>query len=166
MGIRQSDPRLKNMLRVLDRLSTNGRLEKLRLDAATFRTVMNENIVLITTAFQNRMVIPAFDSLSDYITDIYNRIKPNKEGEVSQSLPQFADANPNHFGISVCTIDGQRFSIGDVETPFCLQSIWKPITYGITLSELSEEQVHSYQGREPSGRKMDDIALDYNSKTF
>ena len=33
------------------------------------------------------------------------------------------------------------------------------------MSELSEEEVHKYQGREPSGRKMDDIALDYNSKT-
>ena len=38
-----------------------------------------------------------------------------------------------------------------------------PITYGITLHELGVEQVHKYQGREPSGRKMDDIALDYNS---
>ena len=40
----------------------------------------------------------------------------------------------------------------------------KPITYGITLSELTEEEVHKYQGREPSGRKTDDIVLDYNSK--
>ena len=38
----------------------------------------------------------------------------------------------------------------------------KPITYGITLSELTEEEVHKYQGREPSGRKTDDIVLDYN----
>lgn len=164
MGIRQTDPRLKNMLRVLDRLSTNGKIERLRLDAGTFRTVMNENIVLITKAFQNRMVIPAFESLCDVITQIYHKIKPNSEGEVSNHLPQFTMANPENFGISVCTIDGQRFDVGDVHVPFCLQSIWKPITYGITMSELSEEEVHRYQGREPSGRKMDDIALDYNSE--
>ena len=39
-----------------------------------------------------------------------------------------------------------------------------PVTYGITLNELGEETVHKYQGKEPSGRKTDDIALDYNSK--
>ena len=39
-----------------------------------------------------------------------------------------------------------------------------PVTYGITLNELGEETVHKYQGKEPSGRKIDDIALDHHSK--
>lgn len=57
-----------------------------------------------------------------------------------------------------------RFSIGDVKTPFSLQAISKPITYAVTMSELGEEVVHKYQGREPSGRKINEIVLDYNSK--
>lgn len=166
MGIRQTDPRLKNMIQLLNKLSINGNIDRLRLDANTFRTVMNENIVLITAAFQNRMVIPAFESLCDKITEIYEKCKQTKDGKVFDSLPQFSQANPDHFGISVCTIDGQRFSIGNVEQPFCLQSICKPITYGITMSELSQEEVHKYQGREPSGRKMDEIVLDTNNKPF
>jgi len=40
----------------------------------------------------------------------------------------------------------------------------KPITYAVTLSELGDEIVHKYQGREPSGRKINEIVLDYNSK--
>ena len=35
--------------------------------------------------------------------------------------------------------------------------------YGITLNELHEE-VHKYQGREPSGRQFGEIVLDANSK--
>jgi len=38
----------------------------------------------------------------------------------------------------------------------------RPITYGITLNELDGE-VHTYQGREPSGRKFGEIVLDQNS---
>ena len=53
------------------------------------------------------------------------------------------------------------YTIGVCSSSLCFS---KPITYGITLSELSEEEVHQYQGREPSGRKMDEIVLDYNSK--
>ena len=66
--------------------------------------------------------------------------------------------------LSVCTVDGQRFSIGDATTPFCMQSLARPITYGITLNELDGE-VHKFQGREPSGRKFGEIVLDKNRNT-
>ena len=75
MGIRQSDPRLKNMVKLLQKLTSNGNIDMLRLDSNTFRTVMNENIVLITAAFQNRMVIPAFETLCDHIGLIYEECK-------------------------------------------------------------------------------------------
>jgi glutaminase len=39
----------------------------------------------------------------------------------------------------------------------------KPITYSLTLEELGLETVHKYQGREPSGRMFNEIALDHNS---
>ena len=47
-------------------------VEQLRLDPVTFKTVLSENIVLITKAFRNQMVIPAFETFCENITDIYN----------------------------------------------------------------------------------------------
>jgi hypothetical protein len=41
----------------------------------------------------------------------------------------------------------------------------RPVTYGITVSELGEDKVHEFQGKEPSGRKQSAIALDINSKS-
>ena len=38
------------------------------------------------------------------------------------------------------------------------------MTYAVTMSELGEEIVHKYQGREPSGRNINEIVLDLNSK--
>ena len=40
----------------------------------------------------------------------------------------------------------------------------KPITYSLTLEELGTDEVHKYQGREPSGRMFNEIVLDHNSK--
>ena len=38
------------------------------------------------------------------------------------------------------------------------------ITYGICLNELGEKLVHKYEGREHSGRKFNEIALDHQSR--
>lgn len=165
-GIRKTDPRLRNMISILEKLKPPSLkdVEQLKLDPLSFKTVLNENIVLITKAFRNQMVIPAFEAFCESITEIYEKCKANKEGKVSDHIPQLANADPNKWGISVCTVDGQRFSIGDVEDQFSLQAISKPITYAVTMSELGEEVVHKYQGREPSGRKSNEIVLDYNNK--
>jgi len=42
---------------------------------------------------------------------------------VADFLPQLAQASSNQFGIAICTVDGQRFSIGDVDEPFSMQAI-------------------------------------------
>lgn len=78
-------------------------------------------------------------------------------------IPQLARMSPNFWGVSVCTIDGQRFSIGDVNVPFTLQSCSKPLTYAIALHLLGSDVVHKYVGQEPSGRNFNELVLDYNS---
>ena len=62
--------------------------------------------------------------------------------------------------MSVCTIDGQRFSLGNVKVPFTLQSVSKPFTYAVCLNELGPEVVHNYVSHEPSGRNFNEIVLD------
>ena len=52
--------------------------------------------------------------------------------------------------------------MGDSNTPFCIQSCSKPLTYGLAVSELGAETVHSYVGLEPSGRSFNELTLDHN----
>ena len=39
-----------------------------------------------------------------------------------------------------------------------------PILYAECLKQLGPDLVHKYQGKEPSGRRSNEIALDYDSK--
>ena len=39
-----------------------------------------------------------------------------------------------------------------------------PILYAECLKQLGSDFVHRYQGKEPSGRRSNEIALDYDSK--
>lgn len=153
-------------------------------------SVIAPNIVLISKAFRHQFVVPDFSNFTKDIEDIYWKCKSNTDGKVAAYIPQLARVNPDYWGVSVCTIDGQRFSIGDVNIPFTLQSCSKPLTYAIALEKLGQEvvrinsihffewefleivtkshanlfQVHQYVGQEPSGRNFNELILDYNSE--
>jgi len=47
---------------------------------------------------------------------------------VADYIPELANIDPNKFGISICTIEGKQFEIGDSDEYFCLQSCSKPLT--------------------------------------
>ena len=98
---------------------------------------------------------------------IISRCKSNTRGSVASYIPQLAKAmyssafcNTNfsfqysndNWGLSVCTVDGQRLSLGNVDTAFTLQSCSKPFTYGVCLQQLGHEHVHQYIGGDkPAG---------------
>ncbi|XP_067008657.2 glutaminase liver isoform, mitochondrial isoform X1 [Anabrus simplex] len=168
-GLRKNDPRLNELtenLKEVHRKSgmEGGSPETQKLDRETFRKVISANIVLISRAFRHQFIIPDFQGFTKYIEDFYWKCKPNTEGKVASYIPQLARMNPDYWGISVCTIDGQRFSIGDVNVPFTLQSCSKPLTYAIALEQLGADVVHQYIGQEPSGRNFNELVLDYNKK--
>lgn len=87
-----------------------------------FYSVVGQNIVLIAKAFRQQFIIPDFVGFIKDIEDIYWRCKTNTNGNVANYIPQLSRYSPDSWGISICTIDGQRYSIGDVDVPFTMQS--------------------------------------------
>lgn len=57
-----------------------------------------------------------------------------------------------------------RFSVGDVDVPFTIQSCSKPMSYAIALDSVGADTVHKYIGQEPSGRMFNELVLDFSSK--
>lgn len=104
--------------------------------------------MLISKAFRHQFVVPDFSNFTKDIEDIYWKCKTNADGKVAAYIPQLARVNPDYWGVSVCTIDGQRFSIGDVNIPFTLQSCSKPLVYAIALEKLGQEVVRIAKNRE------------------
>ena len=66
-------------------------------------------------------------------------VRLNESGNVASYIPQLAKVPPNKFGVSICTVDGQTFSIGDVNDSFCIQSCSKPVTYGLALEAHGQD---------------------------
>ena len=100
-------------------------------------------------------------NIKKFINTIYGNIINLESGKVADYIPQLAKVNPDLFGIGFCSIDGEMFTIGDVEQEFCLQSCCKPLNYCLarTLNYNSEVDVHNYVGYEPSGRAFNSFVL-------
>jgi glutaminase len=84
-------------------------------------------------------------------------------GAPAAYIPELAKANPAHFGIAVATVDGVAYCVGDATVPFTIQSISKPLVYGLALDDHGAELVDSKVGVEPSGEAFNAISLEPGS---
>ena len=98
--------------------------------------------------------------------DIYLNLLKNNEGNVANYIPQLEKINPDLFGISICTVNGDIINIGDTSEFFCLQSLSKPLSYCIARQYYSSEYVHSHVGYEPSGRSFNAFELNNNKLPY
>ena len=176
-GLKKDDPRLKEMFKNLKLYQEhqlmsqsspglngpNGQLLDCTRDS--FQQIVDHDIEIIKKIFSKLLIIPDFKSFTDDLTNIFNHCKKLDHGKPSDYLPQLQRmSGGKHWGMSVCTIDGQRFSLGDSTVPFTLQSVSNPFTYAMSLNQLGSEYVHKYIGREPSGDSTGAISLDKEKK--
>ena len=110
-----------------------------------------------------RLKIPDWKDFCLNVRKIYEKCERNTTGDVARYIPQLAAVDPDQFGVSVTSIDSQRYSHGDSDKLFCVQSCMKPISYCIAMELNSREFVHKHIGREPSGRFFNDLSLDKNN---
>lgn len=116
-----------------------------------------------TTKINKSPIIPKWNEFVKDIEMLYLTIKNNNLGKVAEYIPQLALVNPEYFGISICTIDGQILEIGDTTVNFTAQSCSKPVTYCIAVEDNSEQYVHNFVGREPSGRNFNELCLNHEN---
>jgi len=98
--------------------------------------------------------------LRDVLREIHSKYQAVNDGTVATYIPELAKANPDWFGLSVVTTDGQVFDIGDAQQLFTIQSISKPFVFGLALEEHGREHVMTKVGVEPTGEAFNSIALD------
>jgi len=136
-GLKSHDPRLAEFFEILDtqlkeeeamhrgRLGEEyvGSIETLRLDKEQFRDAILPNIIVISAAFRQQFIIPRFEAFCTQIEDLYLECKEIETGEPFPIIKHIAQMDPTFWGVSLCTIDGQRYSVGDTDIPVSLQSI-------------------------------------------
>ncbi|XP_073699955.1 glutaminase 2b isoform X3 [Garra rufa] len=162
-GLLTSDPRLRECMENI-RKAVRESAGEVMMDRELFRKCVGGNIVLLSLAFRRKFIIPEFEAFVDSINQIYYTSKHQHDGQVAKYIPHLNKFSPDLWGVSLCTVDGQRHSVGDTKVPFCLQSCVKPLEYAIAVHEQGTERIHRYVGKEPSGFKFNKLSLDEEDK--
>jgi glutaminase len=98
--------------------------------------------------------------VEDYLAELHSRVSALTGGKPADYIPELGKANPAHFGIAIATIDGEVYTVGDVEQAFTIQSVSKPFMYGYALNRYGRDAVLKRVGVEPTGEAFNSIVLD------
>jgi len=97
--------------------------------------------------------------LAGYLARSHDRHRRADDGAVATYIPELGRADPAWFGVAAVTLDGRVHQVGDTGVPFTIQSISKPLTYGLVLDDLGEDAVRARIGVEPTGEAFNSITL-------
>ncbi|KAF0982092.1 hypothetical protein FDP41_011953 [Naegleria fowleri] len=136
----------------------------LEIDFDTFYNIIQEKDNIISRALTGRLAITDWRNFCAEIEKIFEETRPLTDGNVATYIPQLAEVNPNYYGLSICTVDGQRFSLGDCDVDFTIQSCSKVFTYCLVCEDIGADNVHQYVGFEPSGVSFNAFTLDEHNK--
>ncbi|GAB2467523.1 glutaminase [Conyzicola lurida] len=103
---------------------------------------------------------PAEDALARYdLAALDRRLRGTDGGEVDDSIPELAKADPSLFGVATVTSEGDIHSAGDSRVPFSLQSAVKPFVYALALMDRGDDVLEAV-GTEPTGQAFDAIVFE------
>ncbi|KQM60953.1 glutaminase A [Agreia sp. Leaf210] len=99
------------------------------------------------------------DILAYDLDRLRRRVLPDTAGEVDDSIPQLADADPDLCGIALVTVNGEVRASVDADVPFSIQSAVKPFLFALALHDTDRAALGRI-GIEPTGEAFDAIKLE------
>lgn len=95
-----------------------------------------------------------YQALLEYIE---RAVKPCfRRGKVADYIPELGKVSGDKFGMAICTVNGECYSVGDADEPFSIQSISKLFVLQLVISQLGE-MVWTKVGKEPSGDRFNSL---------
>jgi glutaminase len=83
------------------------------------------------------------------LREMHTKYLAMRDGAVAEYIPELARVAPDQFGIALATVDGHVYEVGDASSPFTIQSISKPLVYGLALRDRGRDAVLAKGSRLP-----------------
>jgi glutaminase len=110
------------------------------------------SLALAAPAFaRGPMPDPAVKDFQRVVDAAYAKYKGLQEGKNADYIPILTETPSDLFGVVIVSKDGKVYSAGDVDYVFSIQSVSKPFTAALVMTEQGPEVLKEKIGVEPTG---------------
>lgn len=152
-GISLDDARIS---RAMAKLRLHG---EQRIDCDSFAKIIGEEFIIISRMLTGKLIVPDWEEFCGEIDIVFRDVATETHGSNADYIPILRDADPEKWGVALCTVDGQRMGLGDTDVYHSIQSVCKPLNYAYALATQGAAFTHKFVGVEPSGRRFNDLAM-------
>jgi glutaminase len=123
----------------------------------TLTFVLTVVMSITTMAQKKKGAAPAASPYQTAINNAYAKYKNSKEGKNADYIKELATVDPNIYGISIVTVDGETFTAGDLESKVSIQSISKVFTLARIIEEQGAKAIMEKIGVDATGLRFNSI---------
>ncbi len=94
---------------------------------------------------------PAVKDFQRVVDAAYAKYKDLKDGKNADYIPILTETPSDLFGVVIVTKDGKVYTAGDVDYVFSIQSVSKPFTAALVMTQQGPQVLKEKIGVEPTG---------------
>jgi glutaminase len=128
---------------------------------SAFAKFLIEKENVLKRAVTDELIIPNWSNFCLHMNNIYWECMESEEGVCPE---EFEFENLNQFGVTIVSVDGQIFEVGDNDNHTPMHALISPFLYAIDIEDHGYDKIHEKIGKEPSPLRFDEIGLNIKKK--
>lgn len=89
------------------------------------KTILGVSLFSFSVLFSATTFAQTTPDYAKLIEQAHQKYKSNNDGKVADYIPALATYSPKNFAITIATVDGKIYQVGDVNKPFPMESLSK-----------------------------------------
>ena len=115
------------------------------------KTLLGVSIFSFSVLFSATILAQTTPDYAKLIDQAHQKYKSNHDGKVADYIPALATYSPNNFAITIATVDGKIYQVGDVNKPFPMESLSKVFTMALAMEQHGPQVVLEKLGANATG---------------
>ena len=115
------------------------------------KTLLGVSLFSFSVLFSATSFAQTAPDYARLIEQAHQKYKSNNDGKVADYIPALASYSPNNFAITIATVDGKIYQVGDVNKPFPMESLSKVFTMALAMEQHGPQVVLDKLGANATG---------------
>ena len=115
------------------------------------KTLLGVSLFSFSVLFSATTFAQTTPDYAKLIEQAHQKFKSNNDGKVADYIPALATYSPKNFAITIATVDGKIYQVGDVNKPFPMESLSKVFTMALAMEQHGPQVVLDKLGANATG---------------